>query len=206
MASLRSLTLSDRDKRALRIAAASCTLLLIARIAPPLLSWRRGAMERARLQIAGVSSTGEQSRHWSVMKDSLVARQTRLASLDSAFILPQGGNSPGTVLVEFLTDAAEKSNVLISSIRIESTSDSGAKATLRRVSVHASLSGDLASIAKLLAAVERPPRLLAVKQLSITQRDPSTPDNKDESLEAEVAIEGLTATVFSVATARGMPR
>jgi hypothetical protein len=204
MPSFRSLTLAERDKRALRLAAAFCTLLLTTRVLPAVLSWRRGEMERARLEIAGVSSAREQSKHASLLRDSLAARQARLAAMDSAFIRPEGANAPGAELVEFLTDAAERTEVLVSSIRIESVSDSEAKATLGRVRVRASLSGDLAGIATLIAMVERPPRLFTVRELSITQRDPSTPHNKDESLEAEVAIEGLTATASLLSMTRAM--
>lgn len=205
MPSFRSWTLAERDKRALRIAAAFCTALLTARVLPVVLLWRRSEMERARLQVAELSSAREQSKHAGLMRDSLAARHVLLAGMDSAFIRPRGDNSPGAELVEFLTDAAEKTNILVSSITIESASDSAAKATLGRVRVRASLSGDLAGIARLITIVERPPRLVAVRQLSITQRDPSTPHNKDESLEAEIAIEGLIETVSPLPTTRAMP-
>lgn len=205
MPSFRRLALAERDKRALRLAAAFCTLLLTARVLPAVLSWRHSEMERARLQVAALSSALEQSKYASVVRDSLAARHAVLASMDSAFIRPRGDNSPGAELVEFLTDAAEKTEVLVSSIRIESASDSGTKGTLGRVRVRASLSGDLAGIARLITVVERPPRLFAVRELSITQRDPSTPHNKDETLEAEIAIEGLIATGSSLSTTPGTP-
>ena len=128
----RSLMLAERDMRALRLAAAFCTLLLTARVLPAVLSWRHSEMERARLQVAALSSAREQSKYASVVRDPLAARDVLLASMDSAFIRPRGDNSPGAELVEFLTDAAERTKVLVSSIRIESASDSAAKSTLGR--------------------------------------------------------------------------
>ena len=136
-----------------------------------------------------------------VLQDSLVARRVRLAALDSAFVSGEGNSSPAARLAELLTDATERTNVLLSSVRIEPTPDSGAKMATR-IRVRASLSGDLAGIARLVAVIERPPRLLAIRQLSITQRDANVSRDKSESLEAEMVIEGLTESHSPLATSR----
>jgi len=190
-------SLTARDKRALSVAAMSIALLLMIRLIPALLSWRNGQVERARLQIASVLVVSYAAQGSRVVEDSLVARRVRLAALDSAFVPAVRNGSAAEALAEFLTDAAERANVLLSSVRLESAPDSAAKArVVGSIRVHASLSGNLAGIARLLTAIERPPRLLAVRQLSITQRDPNVPHQKDETLEAEIVIDGVTDTRY----------
>ena len=185
-------SLTDRDKRALAIAAGCITLLVATRLAPPLLSWRRKELERARLAIGLASAAPVQAQRTRMLQDSLVARRVRLAALDSAFVSDEGNRSAAARLAELVTAAAERTNVLLSSVRIEPTPDSGASVATARVRVHASLSGDLAGIARLVAVIERPPRLLAIRQLAITQRDATVARDRNESLEAEMLIEGLT--------------
>ena len=102
-------------------------------------------------------------------------------------------------------DAAEPAKVLLSSVRLESTADSGASTKLGRVRVHAFLSGDLAGIARLLTAIERPPHLLAVRQLSITQRDLNLTHQQHETLEAEIVIEGVTDMRYSTSISTASP-
>jgi hypothetical protein len=132
----------------------------------------------------------------------LVSRRVRLAALDSAFVPTEGNTSAAAGLAEFLTDAAEHAKVVLSSVRLESVLDSGTNAPIGRVRLRAAVSADLAGIARLLAMIERPPLVLAIRQLSMTQRDPNVPHDKNETVDTEIVVEGLTDNRSIIPTSR----
>lgn len=184
--------MTDREKRTLLIGVASIALLIGMRGMPVILAWRRGEMERLRLQVrvsSLVPSAGLRAR---VLQDSLVARRVRLAAMDSAFIPVEGNMSAAAGFAEFLADAAERAKLQLSSVRIDAPADSGGKATIARVRVRASVNGNLTGLAHLITRLERPPHLFAIRQLSISERDANVPHDKNEALDAEIVVEGLT--------------
>jgi len=185
-------TLTDRERRTLLIGAASIALLVAMRGVPVIFAWRRGEMERLRLKVRVSSLPPSGELRARVLQDSLVARRVRLAAMDSAFIPIEENMSAAAGFAEFFGDAAERAKLQLSSVRIEAPSDTGKKATISLVRVRASVNGNLTGLARLITMLERPPRLFVIRQLSITDRDANVPHDKNEVLDAEIVIEGLT--------------
>jgi hypothetical protein len=194
--------LADRDRRALLIAVATITGLVGIRVLPAMLQWRNTEVERSRLRIVGITAAPDEAQRARVLRDSLVARRVRLALLDSAFVPTEGNASAAEGLAEFLTGASERAKVVLSTVRLESAPDSGAKAPIGGVRLRAAVSADLAGIARLLMMIERPPLVLAIRQLSMTQRDPNVPHDKNETLDAEIVIDGLVDNRSTIPTSR----
>lgn len=192
MLSFRDVSLTGREKRTLLIGAASIALLVATRGMPVIFAWRRGEMERLRLKVRVGSLAPSVGLRTRLLQDSLVARRVRLAAMDSAFIPVEGNMSAAAGFAEFLADAAERAKLQLSSVRIDAPPDTGEKATIARVRVRASVNGNLTALARFITMLERPPRLFAIRQLSITERDANVPHDKNEALDAEIVVEGLT--------------
>src|SRR5690349_5961993 len=111
--------LADRDKRALLIAVATITGLVGIRVMPAMLQWRDAEVERSRLRIVGITAAPDEAQRARVLRDSLVSRRVRLAALDSAFVPTEDNTSAAAGLAEFLTDAAARAKVVLSSVRLE---------------------------------------------------------------------------------------
>ena len=203
MSDVRTLSLSPRDRRTLLLGALGiATILLCTRVAPRTLRWRHDVAERSTTVIADAARAAVAARMLPVLRDSLVARLVRRAELDSAELEAPSRPAAAAALAELVSDAAEETQVQLGSVRLESVADSGSHVNPVKVGIRASLTADLADLAQFLAAVERGPRLLAIRELSIAQPDMALPSDRSEVLRVELLIEAL-ARIRGIAATNG---
>lgn len=181
---------SARDRKTLAAGAlAVVTIVGVARAVPHarrlVEEAREGASAAHREAMAALGSVaGARS-----VSDSLQARNARFLALAPQLV---AGDTPALATAELagmISAAAAGSNVRIGALQLRS--DSAGHGTFRRVTVRASLTGDIRGLAALLAALERGPTLLSVRELAITQPEPAAGDDRPESLRAEVVVDGL---------------
>jgi hypothetical protein len=139
------------------------------------------------------------------LRDSLVARLVRQAELDSAWLDAPSEPAAAAALAELISDVASETQVQLGSVRLESSSDSASRSAPVKVGVRASLTADLPALGQFLVAVERGPRLLAVRELSIAQPDVARASNQPETLRVELVVEAL-ANVRGAAPVSGGAR
>lgn len=184
------LSLSTRDRRALAAGGiAIAAVALLGRGLPALMGWERIEIARAtegRSRLADARlAIGRAPR----VADSARAHGARLVALAPVLL---GGDSPATAsatLAGILSGAAARANVRVGALQLNA--DTTSRGTFVRIGVRGEVTGDIAGVTAMLAALERGPTLLAVRELSITQPEPSAPPDHMEALRVELLVEGL---------------
>jgi hypothetical protein len=184
--------LSSRDRRTLMIGGAViATLIVLTRGVPLWRAWvseaRAGAEEQARAATdADALVAGARA-----MRDTLTARNARYVALAPALI---AGNTPAeasATLASLLSSAASVAGVKLGAVQLRPVIDTGAQRTFVRIGVHADVVGDIRGITTLLASLEHGPARLRVRDVTITQPDAASPDDRVEALRADLTVEGL---------------
>jgi hypothetical protein len=181
-----ALNISDRDRRVLVLGGAS--MLLIAGLGRGIPALRRWSAERQRqaVESAELLAHREWLAHNAHGLDREMARVRReLATYDSALVEGESPSTASARLAELVSDAVADTDAKLASIRM--SADSVTKpGELGHVVAYASVSGDLASLAAVLKALEEGPQLLSVSELSI----------------AELVVDGLYRRATRVGTTR----
>lgn len=185
------LGISPQDRRTL-LAGATAVVLIIggSRLASRALAWSAGARASAASLVSELANEVASIRTLPLTHDSLVARDVRLMSLDSALI--DGGSPPlaGASLAELISDLADSAKVQIGNLQVRT--DSAARGTFIPVQVQASVNGELAGVMTFLSRLETGPELMAVRELSLTASlDQTASPAKRESIRADFLVEAL---------------
>jgi hypothetical protein len=182
--------LGVRDRRALTIGAGLIAMVLLSsRGVPAMLAWQREKdrdsdarqekLERAMAAMSRVSS----------VRDSIRARGARIVALAPALVAGDTPASASASLAELMSGAAALSNVKLGALQLHA--DTTSRDAFVRVGVHGEATGDVTGVMSMLASLESGPTLLAVRELSITQPEPSAPADHMETLHVELTVEGL---------------
>ena len=183
--------LGGRDRRALWLGGAVIAASLVgARGVPALIRAERDAIEAARATQAEAVRARSSVGSAEVVRDSLRARNARYLAL--APLLLDGDTPAGAAaaLSAVVSLAAGASGVRMGSVQLRLDSAGGKAFT--RVAVRTDVTGDIEGITGMLAALERGPELLLIRELAITQSDPAAGDDRPEALRMELVVEGLT--------------
>jgi hypothetical protein len=188
-----SLASRPRDRRALLIGMATIAAILGAsRGVPAVTRWRQDHLGSNAQVIREAENARALVQALPVLRDSLVARRVRLAALDSAVLDGDSPDDAGAYLAELVSDAAQDSESQLGSVQIERADTmAAASKALARVRLRASVTGDLERIALFLSIIEEGPPLVAMRELSIVQPEPTLPVTRLESLRAELVLEAL---------------
>ncbi len=189
---MKGLTLSPRDRRTLTIGGSTLLLLLtLGKALPAYREWSGARRDEALLVLRREADAAQGARMLAPMRDSLRARRARRAARDSSLV--QGRNVPeaGAALAGIISDLAEEQSVRLVSMQVRP--DTIAKTALLRVAVRVSGVADAAGLTGLLREIEGGERVLAVRELSVTQPDAAQPETKAEALRFELVVEGLAA-------------
>jgi hypothetical protein len=186
------LGLSQRDRRTLTVGlGVVLSLITIARGVPALRAWegdRRAEAQAAAEQLAALrSGVGTLP----ALRDSVRARQARLAALNSSLL---SGASPSAIaanLASALEDLADDNALKVTAMQLHA--DSVATAGLARVDVRISGITDITGLAGFLHAVEGNTTPLVVRDLSVTQPEPTASDAKAEALRVDMLVAGIGA-------------
>lgn len=196
-----NMQISARDRRMLvRGVAAIAALVALGRVIPGIHGWaseRRAAAESLRLESARV----ERSARDALLTRGLLHRaRERLIAYDSATLDAGSHTRASAMLAALVRDAADASEAQLGPLQLHS--DTSANSLLSRVSVRASVTGDLESFALFVEGLEAGPELLAIREFNIVQPDPGLSPDRPETLRGEVLVEA----VFRTPTAERAPR
>jgi hypothetical protein len=148
------------------------------------------ARASAALLVADVAREEASIRALPATRDSLVARRTRLAAIDSAILDADTPALSGAELAEVVSDAAESTKAQVGSVQVRT--DSSARGNFAVAQVQASVTGDLAAVIGFLSNLESGQKLLALREVGIsTTADQSTTQPRRDVIRADVVIEGL---------------
>jgi hypothetical protein len=185
-----AMTWSKGDRRVLLTGAVVMTSLAgIGRGVPRLREWvaARGAVAAEAERQAALAVDG--TRLLPVMAESLAARRTRLASLDTMLVGGATVAEAGARLANTLSDYADARAVRVVSLQVRP--DTAERGGFARVAVRLTGVADVAGLTSLIGDVESSTPILAVRELGVTQPDPMVPDSKPETLRFELLVEAL---------------
>lgn len=183
-------SLSPRDRRVLAIGATTVAILVAgSKGVPAWRSWVRDtraestelAREAARAR-GTVAMSGE-------LRDSLSERRERLEELAPSVLEGETPAVAAGALAELLSNAAAESNVRLGSVQLRT--DTTSRSTFSRVGVRADFTGDIIGVASMLYLLEGGAELLSIRELSITQPEPTAGDDRPEALRVSLLVEGL---------------
>lgn len=182
--------MSGRDRRALVIGTCIvATTVVLGRGVPMILKWTREADDGLSVRRELLERATEAVALSGRARDSARSRGARIVALAPALL---GGDSPATAsatLAGIISGAAARANVRVGALQLHV--DTASRSTFVRVDVHGEITGDIAGISTMLASLEGGPMLLAVRELAITQPEPSAPADRAEALRVELTVQGL---------------
>jgi len=108
---------------------------------------------------------------------------------DSATLDAGSATRASAMLAALVRDASDAAEARVGALQLRT--DSVSSGLLARVSVRASVSGDLESLALFIEGLEAGPELLAIRELSIMQPEPGLLSPRAETLRGEVLVEGV---------------
>ena len=182
---------TSRDARALILGAIAVVGALIAfRGGPQLVSWTRHERELSARTLSAFADARRLALARHTLRDSLKIARARLASIDSAFISGRSISHAAANLARDLSENAEATDARVEGLQADSVSDAGA--VIRRVRVRGSVTGDLAAIMQFLLLVETGPRILAIRDLTLSRRSAASGAQR-EVIQASFLIEGMAA-------------
>lgn len=183
--------LPARDRRALLAGSALILAgLILTRGLPAALRAHERLRARAEAGVRELASAREALAEEPGVRDSLGARATRLVAWAPRLV---GGATPaeGTAeLTSLVTGLAAQHRVRVA--RLQGLPDSAAGLFVR-VGIRLEAQGDVAGLAGWLAALEKGPKLLAVRELAVSALEPAAPPTQAEGLRAELSLIGWAA-------------
>jgi Tfp pilus assembly protein PilN len=184
------LGLSTRDRRTIRVGLLTVSLLLgVAKGVPALRHWEGDQKSEARAAAQQIASLRRGLAILPAIRDTLRARQDRLAALDSILL---SGVSPSTIaatLASQLEDFADDNAVKVTALQLHA--DTAAIAGLARVDVRITAVADIYGLTGFLHAVESEATPLVVRDLNVSQPEPMASDAKPEALRVDVLVSGI---------------
>jgi len=180
----------SRDRRALVAGVVVVvSLVAFARGLPALRRWQADVRDssaaltqeaaRARITVARERTT----------RDSLVARQRRFIALAPLLLRGETPAMGSATLASLISTAATAASVRLGPVQVQA--DTVARGVFSRVGVRAEITGDVRGVSAFLSTLERGPTLVAVRELTIAQREPAAAADRAEALHVTVAVEAL---------------
>lgn len=192
-----SFGLGARDRRILVIGPATIALLIgVSRGAPLVHAWEVGQRDSAASLAERVAMIRDGAHGLPLLNDSLRARAARLSALDSSLITGTTAASAAASLAAAIEDLADQARMRITALQIRS--DTGSAPGLARVGIRLTATADIHGLTVFLRAVEGDETPLVVRELTISQPEPTAADTRAESLRVDVLIESLSLVVTGV--------
>jgi hypothetical protein len=178
-------------------------LLTLARGLPALTRWQNEKRNEAETLLGDLVAARSGVRQLPALRDSLRARQARLAAIDSAIFIGQTASAAAASLASTVEDLADEASVKVSAMQLHA--DSASSGALVEVGVRLTGVADVYGLLALLRDIEGGTILLAVRDLAVTQPEPAAPANKPETLRVDMMVVGL-ARVENAAESKGAIR
>lgn len=190
-----ALTLSTRERRT--VAAGAAVMLCTLGAARGLPAWR--AWDTAQRHAADAARRDLHEAELGIaravaVRDSLRLRYARLDSLKLVLLQATTPDEGAAGLGALVSAAADDAGVQIASVQLRP--DSAFTGGMARVVIRVNAVSDVAGLADLLLQLETGRTLLAIRELTVNQAEPSAPATKAEALHFELVVEALaTASV-----------
>jgi hypothetical protein len=182
---------SKRDRRVLLIGAIAVTAILVGgRGVPALLAFTGEERRHAEEATARAARSEWLAHNANALSHALERSRGELARHESAFVAGTTGNAASANLAQIVSDAVAESDARLGAIRADADS-TVARGDVAHVVAHASITGDLESIATVLRTLEQGPPVLVISELSIAATQPNVPHDQAEQLQAELVVDGL---------------
>jgi hypothetical protein len=189
------LGLSQRDRRTLIVGATVVTSLVVfARGMPALRSWEADQVARAQAAMQELAVLRGGHAVLPALRDSVRARQARLAALDSTVLSGASPSAIGAALASALEDLADDNALKISALQLRP--DTAAIRGLAHVEVRITGVVDVTGLAGMLRDIEGGQTSMLVRDLSVSQPEPAASDAKAETLHVDM----LVAAIGSIKT------
>ena len=182
--------LSARDRRtAVAGMIVVGSLITLSRGMPALANWERVRISEASDAVARAASARAMVKLLPALRDSLRSRATQLSVLDSLMFRSAVPDAAAADLAAAVDDIAATARLRVTAMQLRA--DSSSSASVARVAVRVTATGDVAGLARFLREVEADDAPLVVRELSVSQPEPAAPDGRPESLHIDVVVEGL---------------
>jgi hypothetical protein len=185
------IAMTARDRRLL-VGGAIVVLGILGtgRGVPALLAHTKERQRAAAELTARATRSAWLARNAGTLARALTRSDEELARHRAAFVAGSTAGAASANLAELVTDAVGATDARLSSIRASADSDT-APSEVGRVVVHASVTGDLLSLATVLQTLEEGPHVLVVSELSVAATQPTVAQDQPEQLQAELVVDGL---------------
>jgi type II secretion system (T2SS) protein M len=184
------LRISRRDQRTLGAGVITiASLIVVARGIPAIRAWEADRLREAREAATQLAAARVGRRHLSALRDSLAARRARLASIDSTLFSGASTSAVASALASTLEDLSDHNAVKVTALQIRA--DSVARGGMTRVDVRLSGITDVVGLTGLLQAVEGGTMPLVIRELDVSQPEPTAADSRPEALRIDVLVSGV---------------
>ena len=171
-----ALAVGRRDRRTLIVGIAACAMIVaVGRGAPLLRQWeaaRLTAAADAERQLAAASAAADMATS---IEDDASRTREQAAAADSALLHGATPAAAAAALALLLSDRADSTGLGITSESVRA--DTGFIRGFARARVRLSATADVRGLTRFLASVEGSPHLLAVRDMTVSQPDPSADDD-----------------------------
>ena len=189
------LDLSPRDRRTLIVGAlVLMPLILGGKALPAALEWQQRQTADAALIVRKVAELQASRRILPALRDTLIARQARLARVDSLLLRSGSLASAAAELASLVESLADSTRVKVGYLQLKT--DSGTRGTIATIGVRLNGLSDVVGLGAFLRAVDGSIRPLIVRDLSVVPADPVSSDAKSEVLRVDLLVEGLARVVI----------
>ena len=186
--------MTARDRRILILGAGVIVALIaIAKGIPATVAWQRDkelASVHASELLAASSIEPVDLR---AARDSLAARQARLAAIDSVLSRSTSTSAAVAQLASTLEELSDSCAVRVTSVQLRP--DSVVSSGLVEVSARLNGVADVAGLAALVRAIAEYRAPLVVRELTVTAGEPTAPSSKAEMLRFDLLVAGLSRNV-----------
>jgi hypothetical protein len=194
------LGLSSRDRRTLTIGSfAIASLIVVARGIPALRSWDADRKAEGYSAAQRLASLRDGLVMLPTLRDSLRLRRDRLAALESNLLCGASPSAIAASLASELEDLADDNAVKVTALQLRA--DTVATGGLARVDVRLTGIADVYGLAGFLRAAESDSTLLVVRDLSVSQAEPTAADGRPEALRVDMLVAAI-GTIKSKASVR----
>ena len=184
------LAISRRDQRTLGVGAFTIAMLMVvSRGFPAIRTWDAERVREARETATQLASIRIGRRQGPALRDSLAARRARLASIDSTLGAEASTSAVAVALAAAMENLSDRNAIKVTALQIRA--DSIARGGMARVEVRLSGITDVTGLAGFLAAVEAGPTPVVVRELDVSQPEPTAADNKPEALRIDVLVSAV---------------
>jgi hypothetical protein len=194
------LGLSSRDRRTLTIGSfAIASLIVVARGIPALRSWDADRKAEGYSAAQRLASLRDGLVMLPTLRDSLRLRRDRLAALESNLLFGASPSAIAASLASELEDLADDNAVKVTALQLRA--DTVATGGLARVDVRLTGIADVYGLAGFLRAAESDSTLLVVRDLSVSQAEPTAADGRPEALRVDMLVAAI-GTMKNTASVR----